>query len=130
MEAWAEQAVGPTDISFSLCYYYVIVMLPRLEASPTQHQRFWSSKFYKVPSIDLYDLVQNVDECQTHTMTLLIRLYADNGDDHHASLQGSYLSALTHYLAMFSTEVVIVVVIIIVELRSRSRSGEGQVKVR
>ena len=38
------------------------------------------------------------------------RLYADNGDDHHASLQGSYLSALTHYLAMFNTEVVIVVV--------------------
>ena len=38
------------------------------------------------------------------------RLYADNGDDHHASLQGSYLSALTHYLAMFSTEVVTVIV--------------------
>ena len=39
-------------------------------------------------------------------MALLFRLYADNGDDHHASLQGSYLSAATHYLAMFNTEVV------------------------
>ena len=33
-------------------------------------------------------------------------MYADNGGDHHASLQGSYLSAATHYLAMLDTEVV------------------------
>ena len=59
------------------------------------------------------------------------RLYADNGDDHHASLQGSYLSALTHYLAMFSTEVVACWYCCCccqaqVQVQVRWRSGEGQ----
>ena len=37
---------------------------------------------------------------------LTLSLYEDNGEDHHASLEGSYLSAATHYAVMFNTSLV------------------------
>ena len=35
-----------------------------------------------------------------------LKLYNKDGEDHHASLTGSYLSAVTHYAAFFNTSVV------------------------
>ena len=54
--------------------------------------RFWDSdnflSLYKVQSYE------NIEECQ------------ENGGDHHPSLAGSYLSALTHYSALFNASAV------------------------